>query len=205
MSTATGAIGALATRFLGSRTQAVGGAIVGAAIGGSSSIPSSIEAGAGATVNPKQALSFQGIDLKRHNFSWTMAPTSPDESETIRKITNVVRKNALPSYTNVGSLKRAFLNYPSTVDIYFFGIDQQYFMYYKTCMINNFDFNYAPQGLAVLRGGKPAVVTMGMSLTEMDIHTAEDYYNGYIEAAGGDVGVNTVLTVGPGNLTTTIT
>lgn len=192
VATAGAAMGALGTRYLSERTRDIGGAVIGASAANSSSIPVSIEAGAGAIVNPKQALSFQGIDLKRHNFSWTMAPTSPDESETIRKITNVVRKNALPSYTNVGPLKRAFLNYPSTVDIYFFGIDQQYFMYYKTCMINNFDFNYAPQGLAVLRGGKPAVVTMAMSLTEMDIHTSEDYYNGYIEAAGGDIGIDAV-------------
>jgi len=190
VSTATGALGGLATKFLSSRTGAVGGAALGAMLPGAGNIATSIEAGAGATVNPKQALSFQGIDLKRHNFSWTMAATTPSESDTIRDITNVVRRNALPSYTNVGPLKRAFLNYPSTVDIYFFGIDQQYFMYYKTCMIDNFDFNYSSQGMAILRGGKPAIVTMGISLKEMDIHTAEDY--------GGE-STETGLRRGPGS------
>ncbi len=175
VSTASGAMGGLAAKFLSSRTGGVGGAALGALLPGSSNIASSLEAGAGATVNPKQALSFQGIDLKRHNFSWNMAATSPEESDRIRDITNLVRRNALPSYTNVGPLQRAFLNYPSTVDIYFFGIEQQYFMYYKTCMIDNFDFNYSPQGMAVLRGGKPAMVSMTISLKEMDIHTAEDY------------------------------
>lgn len=187
VTTASGAMGALASRFLGSRTSSAGGAALGALLPGAGGIASSIEAGAGATVNPKQALSFQGIDLKKHNFSWNMAATTPEESDKIRDITNVIRRNALPSYTNVGPLKRAFLNYPSTVDIYFFGIQQQYFMYYKTCMIDNFDFNYSPQGLAVLRGGKPAMVTVGISLKEMDIHTAEDY--------GGkstDVGIATI-------------
>ena len=176
-----------AAGFLGSRS--IAGAVVGAAFGGGTDISQSIEAGAGYTVNPKQALSFQGIELKRHNFSWTMAATTPDESDTIRRITNVIRRNALPSYTNVGQLKRAFLNYPSTVDIYFFGIEQQYFMYYKTCMIDNFDFNYSSQGMAVLRGGKPAIVTVGISLKEMDIHTAEDYTDGNIEALGGTVNI----------------
>lgn len=190
VSTATGALGGLATRFLSSRTGAVGGAALGAMLPGAGNIATSIEAGAGATVNPKQALSFQGIDLKRHNFSWTMAATTPAESDTIRDITNVVRRNALPSYTNIGPLKRAFLNYPSTVDIYFFGIDQQYFMYYKTCMIDNFEFNYSSQGMSILRGGKPAIVTMGISLKEMDIHTAEDY--------GGE-STETGLRRGPGS------
>lgn len=175
VTTASGAIGGLAAKFLSSRTSGAAGTALGALIPGSSNIASSLEAGAGATVNPKQALSFQGIDLKRHNFSWTMAATSPRESDIIRDITNVIRRNALPSYTNVGPLQRAFLNYPSTVDIYFFGIEQEYFMYYKTCMIDNFDFDYSSQGMAVLRGGKPAVVRVSISLKEMDIHTAEDY------------------------------
>jgi hypothetical protein len=56
-------------------------------------------------------------------------------------------------------------------------------------MIDNFDFNYSPQGMAVLRGGKPAIVTMGISLKEMDIHTAEDYTDGGVEALGGTIDV----------------
>lgn len=175
VSTASGAVGGLATRFLSSRTGGIGGAALGALIPGSSNIATSLEAGAGATVNPKQALHFQGIDMKTHSFSWTMAPTSPDESETIVDITNTLKRNALPSYGNIGPFKRALLNYPSTVDIYFFGIQQEYFMYFKTCMIDNLSINYAPQGMAVLRGGKPAMVNLSISLKEMDIHTAEDY------------------------------
>lgn len=175
VSTASGAVGGLATRFLSSRTGGIGGAALGALIPGSSNIATSLEAGAGATVNPKQALHFQGIDMKTHSFSWTMAPTSPDESETIVDITNTLKRNALPSYSNIGPFKRALLNYPSTVDIYFFGIQQEYFMYFKTCMIDNLSINYAPQGMAVLRGGKPAMVNLNISLKEMDIHTAEDY------------------------------
>lgn len=174
VATTTGAIGGLASKFLSSR-GGIGGAALGALLPGGGDISRSLEAGAGATVNPKQALHFNGIDMKTHNFSWMMAPTAIDESDTILNITNTVKRNALPSYTNIGPLKRAFLNYPSTVDIYFFGIEQDYFMHFKTCMINNVDINYTPQGMAVLRGGKPAMVTMGISLKEMDIHTAEDY------------------------------
>jgi hypothetical protein len=138
-------------------------------------LTSSLEAGAGATVNPKQALQFKGIEMKTHSFSWTFAPRSTDESDEILKITNLVKRNALPSYAALGPLKRAILSYPSTVDIYFFGLQEEYFTRYKTCMIENFNFNYTPQGMAIMRGGKPAVVNMSMTLKEMDIHTAEDY------------------------------
>ena len=191
VTTATGLMGSLASKFLGGKSgSVVGGGALGALIGGNTDIGKSIEAGAGAISNPKQALHFQGVELKRHNFSWTMAPTSQDESKTIMDITNLIRRNSLPSYTNFGQLKRAILNYPSTVDIYFFGIEQQYFMYYKTCMIDSLDFNYTSQGMTVLKGGKPAVVTMSMSLKEMDIHTAEDYTPGNPDALGGTIGVS---------------
>lgn len=175
VSTAGGAIGSLASRFLGSRTSGLGAGAIGALLPSGGGIAASLEAGAGAVVNPKQALQFKGIDMKTHNFSWTMAPKSPDESDKILNITNTIKRNALPSYTDLGPLKRAFINYPSTVDIYFFGIDQAYFMYFKTCMINSVNIDYSPNGLAVLRGGKPAMINLNLSLKEMDIHTAEDY------------------------------
>lgn len=187
VSTAGGAIGALASKFLSSRTSGLGAGAVGALLPGSGNIAASLEAGAGATVNPKQALQFKGVDMKTHNFSWTMAPKSPDESDKILQITTTIKQNALPSYTNVGPVKRAFLNYPSTVDIYFFGIEQSYFMYFKTCMINTVNIDYSPQGLAILRGGKPAMINLSLSLKEMDIHTAEDY-----GAQSTDIGIRSV-------------
>lgn len=167
-----GALSFISSRSKG--TAALGG-IIGSALPSNETIASAIEVGAGATVNPKQALQFKGIELKTHNFSWTFAPKSVDESDEILKITELVKRNALPSYASLGPVRRAILSYPSTVDIYFFGLQEEYFTRYKTCMIENFNFNYSPQGMAIMRGGKPAVVNMTMTLKEMDIHTSEDY------------------------------
>lgn len=170
-------LGFLASKYLTKKAagQATGiGGLIGSNLD-TSSLANSIEAGAGATVNPKQALQFRGVDLRTHNFSWSMAPTSPDESDEIQNIINTVKRHSLPSYSALGPLKRAFLSYPSTVDIFFFGIDEGYYTRFKTCMIENFSFNYSPNGVAVMRGGKPAMVNMSMTLKEMDIHTSEDY------------------------------
>lgn len=157
------------------KTGTAAGGIIGSALPSTETIANSLEAGAGATVNPKQALQFKGIEMKTHNFSWTFAPRSVDESDEILKITQLVKRNALPSYATLGPIRRAILSYPSTVDIYFFGLQEEYFTRYKTCMIDSFNFNYTPQGMAIMRGGKPAIVNMSMTLKEMDIHTAEDY------------------------------
>ena len=135
----------------------------------------SVDAGLGNTVNPKAALFFEGVALKQFDFRWTLAPTEFSESDRIRDIINTIRRHSLPTYGNAIGLNKVLLNYPSTVDIYFLGIEQQYFLYYKTCMIQSFDTNFTPAGLAFVAGGKPAMVSIGMNLMETDIHTSEDY------------------------------
>ena len=135
----------------------------------------SIDAGLGNVVNPKASLFFDGMNLKQFDFQWTLAPMKETESDVIRQINNTVKRNILPSYSTVLGFKRSLLNYPSTVDIYFFGIDQEYFLHYKTAMVQSFNLEFSQQGQAILKGGKPAVQTMTMTLMETDIHTSEDY------------------------------
>ena len=135
----------------------------------------SIDAGLGNTTNPKQSLFFEGVTLKQPSFSWIFAPQSQSDSDVLKDITNLVKRNVLPSYGSVAGFNRAILNYPSMVDIFFLGIDQSYFLFYKTCMVNQFSTNYSPNGLAFVKGGKPAMINMSMNLIEADIHTAEDY------------------------------
>lgn len=134
-----------------------------------------IDQGLGNTVNPKASLYFEGVNLKQFDFSWTLAPTESAESDRIRDITNTIKRHVLPTYGNAIGLNKVLLNYPSTVDIFFLGVEDSYFMYFKRCMVQQFTANYTPNGLAFVSGGKPAMVNINMTLMEMDIHTAEDY------------------------------
>lgn len=150
----------------------------------------SIDAGLGNVVNPKASLFFDGMNLKQFDFQWTLAPMKETESDVIKQINDTVKRNILPSYSTVLGLKRSLLNYPNTVDIFFFGIDQRYFVHYKTCMVQSFNLEFAQQGQAILKGGKPAVQTMTMALIETDIHTSEDY--------GGESTTSSDLTLNSG-------
>lgn len=134
-----------------------------------------IDQGLGNTVNPKASLYFEGVNLKQFDFSWTLAPTESAESDRIKDITNTIKRHVLPTYGNAVGLNKVLLNYPSTVDIFFLGVDDSHFMYFKRCMVQQFTVNYTPNGLAFVSGGKPAMVSINMTLMEMDIHTAEDY------------------------------
>lgn len=136
--------------------------------------------GTGSTLNPKVALTFDGINLKRHSFEWTLTPRDEQESALIRAIGNTIKKNSLPAYQSVNFnattlVKQAMLRYPSTVNMYFIGVDQSYFYFFKTAMVEQITLNYAPQGVSILKGGRPAAVNLSIQLTETDIHTAGDY------------------------------
>jgi len=133
------------------------------------------EAGFGKATNPHLALSFDGVDLKQHQFQWQLAPRNSQESETLKNIITKIKQNSLPKFSSLGI---NMFEYPNVVDIFFVGTEPGYLYYFKRCLVNTFEVNYAAGGsVAFVEGGRPAVVGLSMSLTEMDIHTAEDYEN----------------------------
>lgn len=144
-----------------------------------------IEIGLGNIANPRIALSFDGVELKTHSFTWTLAPQSARESEKLKDIILKIKRSALPSYNNTFGQK-TFLNYPNVVDVFFLGTVEGYMYYFKRAMVSQFEVNYAGAGSpAFVEGGKPAVVTMTMNMTEIDIHTSEDYGGVGTPFAGG--------------------
>lgn len=167
--------------FLGRRT--IDGLLPGAS--------RNIDVGFGNTINPKMSLFFEGVDLKTHTFSWQFSPTTPNESDLIRDVGNTIKKNVLPTYGTAVGISRALLNYPSMLDIFFFGADQRYFLFYKTCMVQSFNIDFSPNGLSFVKGGKPSSVTMSMNVVESDIHTSEDYggQSTTISASPQDIGI----------------
>lgn len=143
----------------------------------------SIDIGTGAAINPKQALSFEGVNAREFDFDFELMASSPEESDIIRDMSNFIHHHSLPGYRDLSflgntALQRVFLEYPSTVDLFLVGVDADHYMHYKTCMIQRFSANKAPTGgqqHAILAGGKPAMVTYNLSLHEIDIRTREDY------------------------------
>ena len=134
-----------------------------------------LEVATGMVVNPRIALAFEGVDLKSHTFTWTLAPRTAAESDKLRVIIQQIKKSALPSFNN-SSGQKVFLNYPNVVDMFFLGTTEGFMYYFKRAMVSQFEVNYSGSGApAFVEGGKPAVVTLTMSLTEIDIHTSEDY------------------------------
>ena len=133
----------------------------------------------GTTVNPHKALSFNGVDIKNFNFNWSFFPESVDESNAIKNISDTIKKHSLPEYSQPGandtSFSRAFLKYPDLVIIELIGLDEEFYVKYKPCMVKGIGLNYSSQGNAVLKGGKPAAISMSISVSEVRPHNREDY------------------------------
>jgi hypothetical protein len=151
---------------------------------GGSEIEQGLAVGSGTAVNPHQALVFNGIALKNYTFEWTLIPNNETESVQIRDIVKRFKSASLPSYggvegTQSNVLSRALLNYPNMVDVFFVGLDQNYFPLFKTAMVSNVTVDYTPQGHVVVNkgqtGSRPAMVNLSVTIIESEIHTQEDY------------------------------
>ena len=131
----------------------------------------------GSTVNPKASLAFEGVELKQHSFTWMLIPKNETDSEIIRAIIQTLKRNSLPTYqTFAGTTFKAYLKYPSIVDMYLLGVNSDYFVKFKSAMIRSVNVEYGSQGIvSIVKGGKPGNVSLSIDLIELDIHTAEDY------------------------------
>ena len=145
-------------------------------------IAKGIGAGKGTAINPYATLVFSGVDLKVHTFEWLLSPDTKEEAETLRKIIKTIQRHVTPEMDGVvgesvskGTLGRGLLKYPSMVDCFFHGINQNFFYKLKTCMVSQFNVDYTPNGIALNRGGKPSAVRINMIMTEAAIHTKADY------------------------------
>jgi hypothetical protein len=141
-----------------------------------------IETTSGTAVNPHQTINFDGVNMKEYTFQWTLAPKSEQESELIKVIRDNVRYSILPDYkgitgdgTGKSSLDRAFLTYPDLCQAKFFGLNEDHYLRFKIGMIKSFNVNFTPQGNAILKGGKPAHVSVSMTYIESRPHSRKDF------------------------------
>ena len=143
-------------------------------------IGASINLAAGQTLNPKETLVFEGVQLRSHTFTWELYPDNVRDSDQINNIINIMKRSVLPRTVSfeVGSFnfERAFLKFPFVVYTYLIGVDGGSFPKFKPAMVTNMTVDYNPGGsVSILKGGKPNGVTLSISMQELAIETAEDY------------------------------
>lgn len=137
-------------------------------------------------INPHTTLNFDGVNLKKFNFTWKLSPRSEEESEAIKNIISKIKSHILPKYSSLpgiggstGTVSRALLKYPDLANIRFNGLAEDHYFKFKPGMISDFSVDYSPDGNVVFAGGKPGVITISCSFSEAQIHTS-----GYSDEGG---------------------
>ena len=141
----------------------------------------SLNLAAGQVLNPRETLAFEGVNLRTHSFNWELFPSNAEDSEQIKKIVNIMKRSVLPSTVDFSlggfaNFQRAFLKYPHVLKIYLIGVDGDSFPTYKPAMVRNFTVDYgAGGGVSMMKGGRPAGVSISLEIEELSIETADDY------------------------------
>jgi len=145
-----------------------------------------VKSGKGTALNPFATLVFKGVDLKVHSLEWMLSPDSEQESRTLKNIIKKLQSMVLPTVGGIAAqgelsaIERGLLRYPHMVDIYFQGIDSNYYFKFKTSMISQISVDYTPNGIAINKGGRPSAIRLTLTLQEAFIHTADDYETGEV-------------------------
>ena len=204
----TKSIAGIASSAMDAVKQADGASLaaaVNAGIGGSGAIGGTVSAFLGEIPNPNATAFFKGVSLKTHTFNWEMYPQSQQESTTLHKLINQLRKDSLPDRVG-GTIKvganvspgpgappvkevkiSPFLTYPMEAHISITTKGAQNTILFKPAFIESININYAPGGVAFLENGEPAGVALSMTFKEQDIWTKSDYPSaGALQSAAAD-------------------
>jgi len=130
----------------------------------------------GSAPNPHMAVTFNGVNLKKHAYTWRLSPDSYAESKELENIIRNLQAAALPSTEGEFAL---LLTFP---DIVIVEMNPANLIPFKPCVIDSVGINYAPNGVpSFFRAydtsaddGKryPTEVELTIVLREMDIHTS---------------------------------
>lgn len=135
-----------------------------------------IEAGAslysitnGKSLNPWQFMMFKRPTFKEFSFQWSLAPNTQEESETIRRIVNNLKRAALP--TPAGPF---LMDYPQVAQVSF--RPNKYLFKLKPCAIISVQVDYTGAGQAsFFKSGAPTIVNLSLQLKEIELWNTANY------------------------------
>jgi hypothetical protein len=141
----------------------------------------------GTIPNPHMAVTFQGVNLKKHSFTWRLSPDSLSESHQLEKIIKQLQAASLPGTEGNNAL---LLTFPDTVMV---EMQPSNLMTFKPCAIDSISVNYAPNGVPSFFRGLdnsdgsfdryPTDIELTLTLRELDMHTADmEWYSSTKEA-----------------------
>jgi hypothetical protein len=126
---------------------------------------------AGIAQNPFLSVMFNAPTFKRHVFSWTFIPETPNDTEVLNFILNKFRYHSMPDVTP--STSGVLLNYPDMCVPRL--VPQGYLYDFKQCVIEGMSINYAPGNTPAFNTkNAPNAVKLTIKLLEIEYWVKSD-------------------------------
>ena len=133
---------------------------------------SALKQAVGLAINPNLSLTFSGVQLRTHRFTWRLIAKSQQESAAIESIIKALKISALPPKLDGANF---VLGYPHTAVLEF--LPTGLILSNKMgCFITDINVQYDGDGYpAFFKGNKPVIVDLSIGFRERAILTSEDY------------------------------
>jgi hypothetical protein len=119
----------------------------------------------GLSPNKFTTLLYIGPTYRRHVFNWNLSPSSPQESETLRRIHDAFNYAMAPEVFNA-----AIWRYPSVFKIQFFTEKARRYLYiFKPLVLESLAANFTPLNRASFYGGTEAIEGMALTLRFIEL------------------------------------
>lgn len=156
---------------------------------------SGVGAGIGATFNPYTTAIFKGVNLRKNEFAWLLAPNNEQESEALENIIRTIRYYMLPKKNLIT------LSYPDEVEYTITGMSEKYRIPTKACVIEDFDVSRTPikeAGPAFFaKTGAPAFIQLTIKLMEVTPIYQDDLLEADMGPAGAVASVSQTVNQTP--------
>jgi hypothetical protein len=196
LSTAGGLLGGSAGTLVGMVPGVPGG--VAAAIGGllgDSMFQGAIESSFNVKANPYKEQTFQGVEFRSFDFTFTLRARNESDVIVIQDIIRSFRTNSKPTLERASG--GSIMEYPKEFKIEFLTIDDNnsyetntYLPEIKHCVCTGVNTNFTAAGTwRSFKNGAPVDITLGLTFQETELITGEDVlgetpYGRYSESGG---------------------
>ena len=144
--------------------------------------------------NPRKEIVFEGMSIRRFQFSFDFMPRNHTESETVKAIIKLFKLHMHPEVNNSTSSNGMYLTYPNDFDIEFTyrpdpklienekkeTVENQYVNRINTCVLEGLSVEYAAGGQwQTFVTGAPTHIRLNLAFKELEPLTREHIEAGF--------------------------
>jgi len=163
-----------------SAARAIGGV---AELAGAEGVEALTKKAFGNADNPYMEVLFDSMNLRTFTYNFNFAPKSQEEAYEVQRIIQLFRFHMAPELRP--GVNR-YLGLPSQFDIHYMFLsksgqtsENNFYNKISTCVLQNCDVNYTPNGVKSFEDGGPTATTMTLTFKEIELLTKDKIAEGF--------------------------